>query len=566
MERKPAQRQRKQALTKLRSFLTKFDADKSRPRKDVIPQKLQASSSMSRYTVQSKNLPAPPPTAKKVVELKNLTKLLRDASPISKEIESGRVSLSKSKKRSSCSSASSVKIVQESMSKNSSYRVHPNTPVGPKGQNFIKTGVGLRVGNMSRGNSKSSYSDRLSRTSEMLIPRPDVNKFGNEDLKLALKMKTAEANNLSATLAELKKTNHQIEMDNLQLRQSIDELNFELNQSEQKCAYYKSLSELKNDEIIHMSNKVNSLKKRLKYGDGKRRDNYGSDSKSGIGIIEELSEEGEGSETDVGSKLKSDGYAGSDERKVSMLKRELTDIFNNNKEFSDTLLEHLFQKIGLAPNSSMDKSSLLDMDNTMRNNESIHSSPSHLLQGDQGPIDKNKVRLSMKHELGLTDRIWLNTLNFVKDKTSPRIKLQNDSVPTADGETYGQRIYEFVRLMMQVLKGRYLENDALKASHQLDQNKLKRAKAKLEEYRQRILVSEERNRKARHASQPQYQAERDMQQQHTSVASYPSAQMLPAEVENEENSIIDNYVDDFDLQGYNVNASDYNNNIYTGKS
>lgn len=83
------------------------------------------------------------------------------------------------------------------------------------------------------------------------------------DLKLNLQMKALEASSLTQSVKELKKTNRRLEQDNLQLRQELEEMNDKLTSAQQNWEYYKSLSQLKSDELISLNTKVNQLKKQV---------------------------------------------------------------------------------------------------------------------------------------------------------------------------------------------------------------------------------------------------------------------------------------------------------------
>lgn len=378
-------------------------------------------------------------------------------------------------------------------------------------------------------------------------------------------MKTLEANTYCQSLQEAKKANQQLEMDNLKLRQNLDQLNFELNQSLQKHQYYKSLAELKNDEIIHMSNKVNNLKKKLKEVESRRKDKNKSlieSASHGIPVIEELSDERNGSEDENDTPSTNIGVDTLSEKKVSILKKEIAEIVQQNKEFTDSLVEGLFSKLGFrretgsssqANVSNMskngNKSSLTEPDQTV-GSDSVHSSPTQLFGFQSPQFGQQKTRFSMKNELGLSDRIWLNTLNIQKEgsaSSSKMTKIDSASNQGIGRDHFAEKVFEFIKLLLQVAKVKFLETNSLKNSLQVDQAKLKRAKKKLEEYRKRILESEDKLRRRKRANQD-YQTSNES---HQSGQNHEDQQEdAHNEEENTELSVLDNYVDEFDLHGY----------------
>lgn len=378
-------------------------------------------------------------------------------------------------------------------------------------------------------------------------------------------MKTLEANTYSQSLQEAKKINHQLEIENLKLRQNMDQLNFELNQSLQKHSYYKSLAELKNDEIINMSNKVNNLKKRLKDVETGRKDKNASmiDSSShGIQTIEELSDERNLSEDENNTPSTQLGAETLNEKKVSILKKEIAEIVLHNKEFTDVLVESLFNKLGFRKETGSssqaivsnlskngNKSSLTDPDQTLLNNDSIHSTPTQLF-GFQSPQHGQQARINMKNELGLSDRIWLNTLNLQKDGSSTSSKMTKIDSSSNHGigrDHFAEKVFEFIKLLLQVTKLKFLETNSLKTSLQVDQAKLKRAKKKLDEYRKRILETEEKLRRRKKARQEYHESQAIDQMEQSHDQQHANEQI---DEENEELSVLDNYVDEFDLHGY----------------
>lgn len=83
------------------------------------------------------------------------------------------------------------------------------------------------------------------------------------DLKLNLQMKTFEASTLSQTVKTLKKTNRKLEQDHLQLKQELEEMTDKLSKSQQNLEYFKSLSQLKSDELVNLNSKMSQLKKQV---------------------------------------------------------------------------------------------------------------------------------------------------------------------------------------------------------------------------------------------------------------------------------------------------------------
>lgn len=83
------------------------------------------------------------------------------------------------------------------------------------------------------------------------------------DLKLDLQMKSLEISSLYQAAKDLKKINRRLEQDNLQLRQELEETNDKLTKAVQNWDYFKSLSQLKSDELVSLNAKVSQLKKQI---------------------------------------------------------------------------------------------------------------------------------------------------------------------------------------------------------------------------------------------------------------------------------------------------------------
>ena len=86
----------------------------------------------------------------------------------------------------------------------------------------------------------------------------------------------------------------------------------------------------------------------------------------------------------------------------------------------------MISKVGLADTQGTsttankftgDRSSFIEVE-THKNNESTQSSPTNLIT--LYPGHTSKPRISAKQELGLTDRIWLNTIKGPKEVNSLR--------------------------------------------------------------------------------------------------------------------------------------------------
>ena len=103
-------------------------------------------------------------------------------------------------------------------------------------------------------------------------------------------------------------------------------------------------------------------------------------------------------------------------------------------------------------------------------------------------------------------------------------------------------------MIYQVLKGKFLECDSLKSSLLVDQSKLARAKAKLEDYRNRILSNEDQNRR-QSAKQPEKVRGSKISQQYIQhlKQSVDDVEFDNGNEEEEDTTITDVYVDDFDL-------------------
>lgn len=99
------------------------------------------------------------------------------------------------------------------------------------------------------------------------------------DLKLNLQMKILEINTLNHEISTLKSSVKLLEQDNLQLRQTVDEFQYQLKKREQKSNYYKSLVEMKNGELSSMNNKIISLQKQIKasFSDSRSSNNVFAD-------------------------------------------------------------------------------------------------------------------------------------------------------------------------------------------------------------------------------------------------------------------------------------------------
>lgn len=81
------------------------------------------------------------------------------------------------------------------------------------------------------------------------------------DLKLNLQMKKMEASSLNQEVLSLKNALKRLEQDNLRMRQSLDDANYQNEKTVQKCRYYKSLVELKNEEILNLDSKLKALQR-----------------------------------------------------------------------------------------------------------------------------------------------------------------------------------------------------------------------------------------------------------------------------------------------------------------
>lgn len=362
-------------------------------------------------------------------------------------------------------------------------------------------------------------------------------------------------------MSELKKANNQIEADNLYLRQQLDQINFELNQSVQKHQYYKSLSELKNDEIINMSNKLNSIKRKCKAEDEdkrrKKNDKLYQPSKS-YGVIEELSDEAEVSDDEAQSKPTSKQSKTSIvyDKRLSLLKKEISVMVSQKQDLTEHNIYDMIHKVGLtdsrgtstsANKFASDKSSFIEVE-TANNNESTQSSPINLVT--LYPSQNSKSRLNAKQDIGLTDRIWLNTIKAPKEVNSFRSrqgKISSDSVQINEADSGYYQTVEFIKMVYQVLKGKFMECESLKASLQVDQSKLARVKVKLEDYRNRILANEDSNR--RQSRRPHKPKGVKVSAQYIKNLKRSDEEDHGIGIEEEEdNTITDVYVDDFDLQ------------------
>ena len=93
---------------------------------------------------------------------------------------------------------------------------------------------------------------------------PEKYHFEVTDLKLKLQMKKIEVSSLSQEVKSLKNSVKRLEQDNLRLRQSLDDISYQQDKTQQKCDYYKSLVELKNAEISGLDTKFKGLQRQVK--------------------------------------------------------------------------------------------------------------------------------------------------------------------------------------------------------------------------------------------------------------------------------------------------------------
>lgn len=93
---------------------------------------------------------------------------------------------------------------------------------------------------------------------------PEKHHFEVTDLKLKLQMKKIEVSSLSQEVKSLKSSVKRLEQDNLRLRQSLDDISYQQDKTQQKCGYYKSLVELKNAEISGLDTRFKGLQRQVK--------------------------------------------------------------------------------------------------------------------------------------------------------------------------------------------------------------------------------------------------------------------------------------------------------------
>lgn len=136
---------------------------------------------------------------------------------------------------------------------------HSNSRTTPKRQN-IEEGFHKRIGSQTERSMNVVNNFNVKITEENLSEKLN---YEIADLKLNLQLKSFELTTLTQTAKNLKKTNRKLEQDNLQLKQEVDELGEKFTKVNQEREYYKSLSQLKSEELVSLNTKFSQMKKQI---------------------------------------------------------------------------------------------------------------------------------------------------------------------------------------------------------------------------------------------------------------------------------------------------------------
>lgn len=325
--------------------------------------------------------------------------------------------------------------------------------------------------------------------------------FGNQEmlnqdqiqnLELTLNLKKAEASYLKIKLEDAKLLIEKKEKDNNRMKKKFDELLFELTQSKEKNNYYRRAVEIKNEEIIRLSNSLNQVKNRLSKLENEKKANNQLQSQGMAGItpgaiqvIKEASVEGESEDECEESKWN---------KGLRKIKHELVELFSSKTSvLSNGQILELAKKF--AETSEVQASSDLKKLNhgglqaqesiSLRTANGITSSaPSELLKplpsaGHSKHLPTFDIASSgLQSNSGMSSEMVQESANRLED--------EGDS---SNGSTSG--ILELLRLVIEVTRQKYEENKSLVDAAEHSLSRLKHYKFKVSDYRNKIIIAQQ---------------------------------------------------------------------------